>query len=159
DSQSSQAPRVRSTSLRELIDKDNESPSLSAVSGQLQEADNQFTQEELTKYWKIYAESLGIEKTHLKSTLINCLPTLGESYLIEVSVHNPLQKDEIKDCSIELLRFLAYNLKNTRIKIEARIVEKNETASVYTAAERYNYLSSKNPNLEKLKNVFNLTLE
>jgi DNA polymerase-3 subunit gamma/tau len=63
------------------------------------------------------------------------------------------------DCSIELLRFLANNLKNTRIKIDVRIVEKNDTVSVYTTAEKYNYLNNKNPNLEKLKNVFNLTIE
>jgi hypothetical protein len=40
-----------------------------------------------------------------------------------------------------------------------RILEKDEKEMVYTSTEKYNYLINKNPNLEKLMEAFNLTLE
>ena len=43
--------------------------------------------------------------------------------------------------------------------MDIRIVEKEEIEMIYTAAEKYDYLSKKNPNIEKLKELFNLSIE
>ena len=149
--------RIRTTSLKEL-GKEKEKKII-PFTQQTEDAQNDFSQEDLTKYWIEYADSLTIEKIHLKNTLISCKPILKEQFSFEVAVYNPSQKDEISDSSTDILGHLSTRLNNTHIKMDIRVVEKDEREMIYTASEKYAYLSKKNPNLEKLKNIFNLTLE
>ena len=111
------------------------------------------------KYWIEYAESLTIEKSHLKNTLINCKPELKERPSFEISVYNPSQRDEIVNSSDRLLRYLSSKLNNNQIKMDIHIVEKEEIEMIYTAAEKYEYLSKKNSNVAKLKALFDLSIE
>jgi DNA polymerase-3 subunit gamma/tau len=152
-------PTLRSTSLKDLVEEKEKILQTTSTTTDIPDAKNNFSQEELVRYWLKYAESLTIEKIHLKNTLINCKPALKENFTFEVSVYNPSQKDEISDNSAEILCYLRSNLNNSHIKMDIRIVEKDETEMIYTSTEKYNYLIKKNPNLEKLKNIFNLTLE
>jgi DNA polymerase-3 subunit gamma/tau len=125
----------------------------------MSDASSDFSQELLLKHWLEYAESLTVEKTHLKNTLINCKPVLKEDFTLEVPVYNPSQKDEILNFSRTILGHLCGKLNNTHIKMDIRIVEKEEKEMIYTSTEKYNYLTNKNPALEKLKNILNLTVE
>ena len=125
----------------------------------MKDAKSNFTKDDLVKYWIEYAESLTIEKIHLKNTLISCKPELKESFTFEVSVYNPSQRDEISDSSVNILGYLCNKLNNTHIKMDIRIVEKEEKEMIYTISEKYAYLSKKNPNIEKLKDIFNLITE
>jgi DNA polymerase-3 subunit gamma/tau len=152
-------PTLRSTSLKDLAEEKEKIPQTTFTTTPIPDAKNNFSQEELIRYWLKYAESLTIEKIHLKNTLISCKPALKENFTFEVSVYNPSQKDEISDNSTEILSYLRSNLNNSYIRIDIRIVEKDEMEMIYTSTEKYNYLIKKNPNLEKLKNIFNLTLE
>jgi hypothetical protein len=111
------------------------------------------------KYWIEYADSLTSKKIHLKNTLNSCKPVLKENFVFEVSVYNPSQKDEVFDSSAQILLHLSEKLNNNRIKMDIRIVEKDEVEMIYTATEKYAYLSRINPNVERLKEVFNLALE
>ena len=43
--------------------------------------------------------------------------------------------------------------------MDIRIVEKGEIEMIYTSTEKYDYLNKKNPNIEKLMRIFNLTME
>ena len=125
----------------------------------MKDAKSDFTQDGLVQRWIEYADSLTIEKIHLKNTLINCKPVLKEDYLIEISVYNPSQRDEIFDDNDNILNYLCDKLNNNHLKMDIRIVEKEEIEMIYTVAEKYDYLSKKNPNVEKLKELFNLTVE
>jgi len=126
---------------------------------QSKDANSIFTQDDLVKYWIEYAESLTIEKIHLKNTLLSCKPVLKEDLSFEISVYNPSQKDEIAGSSVYILGYLSSKLNNNQIKMDIQIIDKEEIEMIYTAAEKYDYLSKKNPNLEKLKTLFNLSLE
>ena len=150
--------RLRTTSLKEL-GKDKDNKQTVSFSAYMKDAKSDFSKDDLVKYWIEYAESLTIEKIHLKNTLINCKPELKEKYSIEVSVYNPSQKDEIYDNCTDILGYLCDKLNNTLIKMDIRIVEKDEKEMIYTASEKYAYLSKKNPNIEKLKDVFSLIIE
>jgi len=125
----------------------------------MKDAKSDFTKDDLVKYWIEYAESLTIEKIHLKNTLISCKPELKESFTFEVSVYNPSQRDEISGSNTDILGYLCNRLNNTHIKMDIRIVEKEEKEMIYTISEKYAYLSKKNPNIEKLKEIFNLITE
>ena len=149
--------RLRTTSLKEL-GKDKNSQVTSYFT-QTTDAKSEFSKEDLIKYWIEYAESLTIEKIHLKNTLISCKPELKENFTFEVSVYNPSQRDEISGSNTDILGYLCGKLNNSRIKMDIRIVEKDEKEMIYTISEKYAYLSKKNPNIERLKDVFNLTAE
>ena len=150
--------RVRTTSLKEL-GKEKENKKIIPFTTQMNDASSDFSEEDLIKYWIEYAESLTIEKIHLKNTLISCKPVLKENFTFEVSVYNPSQKEEIFDNNTDILGHLCNRLNNTLIKMDIRIVEKEEMEMIYTSSEKYAYLSKKNPNIEKLKEIFNLISE
>ena len=148
----------RSTSLKALGKEKSITPT-TLFTSQLKDAKSHFSQDDLVKYWIEYANSLTIEKIHLKNTLNNCKPVLKEDFTFEVAVYNPSQKEEIFDNSHLLLGHLCEKLNNNRIKMDIRIVEKEEIEMIYTATEKYDYLLKKNPNIEKLKELFNLIME
>ena len=148
----------RSTSLKDLS-KEKEQVKSPLSTSQQKEKNKNFSEEDLTTHWIAYANGLNIEKVHLKNTLINCKPSLKEDFRLEVAVYNPSQKDEISDHQSEILAYLNQKLDNDLIKIDIRIVEKDEKEMIYTPSERYAYMSKKNPTVEKLKELFDLTLE
>ena len=106
-----------------------------------------------------YADSLNIEKIHLKNTLHSCKPVLKQNFSFEVAIFNPSQKDEIAENSAHILGYLYQKLNNNHIKMDVRIVEKEAIEMIYTSTEKYDYLSKKNPNIEKLMEAFNLTMD
>ena len=128
-------------------------------SSQTKDAKNDFSQDDLLKSWTEYADSLTIEKVHLKNTLNSCKPVLKADFTFEVAVYNPSQKDEIIDDGALIISYLSNKLGNNQIKMDIRIVEKEEKEMIYTLAEKYDYLSKKNPNIERLRKLFNLTME
>ena len=132
-------------------------PSLYA--SQLKDASSDFTQDDLIKYWIEYANSLPKVKSHLRNTLNSCKPVLKENFEFEVAIYNPSQKDELMGCHASIVGFLSDKLKNSRIIMDIQIVEKDETKMIYTQREKFTYLSEKNPNVEKLMEMFNLTIE
>jgi DNA polymerase-3 subunit gamma/tau len=151
-------PALRSTSLKDLVEKEEQTVQTAAAS-QMSDAKNDFSQELLLRHWLEYAESLTVEKIHLKNTLISCKPVLKENFTFEVLVYNPSQKNEIYDSNGDILGHLCSRLNNTHIKMDIRISEKDEMEMIYTSTEKYNYLIKKNPALEKLKDIFNLMVE
>ncbi len=150
--------RIRTTSLKELGKEKEQNQNTSGIIT-TSEASDEFSQEELEKHWLSYAESLTVKKIHLKNTLMHCKPLLKDDFNLEVAVFNPSQEEKILENSPDLLSYLCRNLNNSRIRMEVRIVEKEEKEMIYTSKEKYNYLSKKNPNLEKLKEAFNLVTE
>ncbi|MDR1723753.1 MAG: DNA polymerase III subunit gamma/tau [Tannerella sp.] len=150
-------PVVHSTALKDLIKDDS---AKTAPSVKLIEANDNFSQEDLKKFWVEYAESLTtVEQTHLKNTLLSCNPTLIDGFTYEIAIDNPYQKNEIAEIYPEIITFLRHKLNNSHLEIDVRLKEKEETTMPYTASEKYDYLANKNPALEKLKNTFDLTLE
>jgi DNA polymerase-3 subunit gamma/tau len=102
----------------------------------MKDAKNDFTQNDLVKYWIEYANSLTIEKIHLKNTLISCKPVLKDNYSFEISVYNPSQRDEIVDSNTQILGYLSNKLKNNQIKMDILIVEKGEIEKIGRASCR-----------------------
>ena len=149
---------VRNTSLKEL-GKEKDSKKIISLTTSMSSARNDFSQEDLVKCWIEYAESLETEKMHLKNTLKSCKPVLKENFTFEVPVFNPSQKDEIFECKEEIFGHLFAGLNNTLLKMDIHVVEKDKTEMIYTSSEKYAYLSKKNPNIEKLTELFNLTTE
>lgn len=149
----------KSTSFKDLIKKDSTaSEPIQAYELNKTKDENPFSQEDLVRCWNLYAEKLE-KQAHLKNTMLNCQPVLKENYQFEVSVHNPVQKDELASCCIELLQVLRTQLKNSNIQILIRIDETNEKKLAYTSTEKYEHLNNINPLLDKLRDEFDLTID
>ncbi len=117
-----------------------------------------FTQEDLIREWNNYAATID-KKVYLKNTMINCKPTLGERHEFEVTVHNPGQREELINNVIYILPFLRQRLNNSHIQMHIRIAEGNEKHLAYTSTEKLKLLMDINPNLGRLRDEFNLTLD
>ena len=140
------------------LGKDKETKPI-ILSASQKDASSDFSQEDLCKYWKEYANSLTIEKIHLKNTLLTCTPVLKENYSYILSVYNPSQRDEISEYRPHILGYLCNKLNNNQIKMDIQMAKKDDVEMIYTATEKYNYLMKKNPNLEKLKELFTLVID
>lgn len=147
------------TSLRDIAAQKQEaqaqSPTVQAA--QVVQAVS-FSQEELTAQWDEFANRLE-KKVYLKNTMLNCKPVLADDFTFEVAVHNPGQQDELANAAIDILSFLRAQLHNGKIQMRVRILVTNEKHLAYTASEKYEYLMSINPNLQKLKEAFDLRLD
>jgi len=118
---------------------------------------NKFTHEELISAWNRFTEKVKSDKPHLYSTLTTSTPILKEDNIIEIQILNPIQENEIKTEKTDLVNFLRKNLKNNTLSLEYVITEKKkEKAKLYTDSDKYEHLNNINPNLEKLKQQFNL---
>lgn len=135
--------------------KENDSKPLSQASEDF--GDNKFTQEELILAWNKFAEEVKTDKPHFYSTLTSSKPVLKEDNLVELQILNPIQENKIKEAKTGLINFLKQHLKTNNITLKYVITEnKNKKAKLYTDADKYEHLNKINPNLEKLKQEFNL---
>lgn len=123
--------------------------------------ENIFFQEELNEKWIMFAEKLQVERPRISIVLKGHQPFLSDGYSIELLLDNTAQLDEFnKNVKNELTSFLKQELKNSFLNISARLdVQENGKKMIYTTEERFQYLSKKNPALNRLKQQFNLDFE
>jgi len=85
---------------------------------------------------------------------------LIDESLIEIPVDNPIQAGEIQENRQELLTYLKEKLSNGTIQLQARLAESHEgTDTAYTPAEKFNKMAEKNPDLNQLRQQFDLELD
>ncbi|GBU08289.1 DNA polymerase III subunit gamma/tau [Bacteroidales bacterium] len=145
-------------SMRAEVERPKDNLENKEVAQMHQATNNSFTEEELLRSWHAYANSL-IEKIHLKNTMLNISPSLGEDYKIEVAVYNPEQSQKLQEEATSLMQFLRKELQNTSIHLEVVLSDENKKKLAYTDSEKYQLMSSLNPSLEKLVAEFDLKLD
>lgn len=118
-----------------------------------------FSERELNEVWVAYILILK-EKNRmaLAALMDHYKPHLIENFVIELTLSNKLQEEELKNGKIELLNYLRTSLKNFAIQIQTIISAKEIKGRPYTAQEKYLYFVEKNPQIEVLKNTFNLNV-
>ncbi len=140
--------------------------SLSALKAKKQQSENEteepviatpFSQEALEKVWFEFVETYRENSPSFVHTLAKAKPLLTTDFIIEYKIPNILLAKDTLNVSI-LSNFLKKNLNNNQIKLEARLPEKNEVQEAYTDSEVMKELSEKYPELNKLKNTFDLEL-
>jgi len=117
---------------------------------------SEFTQEQLTKVWNDYTESIKTEKPRLHSMLKCGEPIKKSEQKICFIVKNSLQQEAIEKIQAELVSTIAQKLNISKIELEIEIVELEQKLQLYTDNDKYRYLSEKNESLNKLKQQFNL---
>lgn len=145
------------------IETDDQAPSPSSFEEEENETleENQFSIDELIQKWREYADLISNDRPRMAIILKNRMPEINEGYEIRISFDNAVQMDEFnQNIRSGLMTFLKRELKNSYIRISSGLEEKeNNKKILYTPEEQFQYLSRKNPSLNKLKQQFNLDFE
>ena len=89
--------------------------------------------------------------------MLNCKPEITDDSNFNVKVHNPGQQEELNNYSVDILKVLRVDLKNTRLQFQIIIDESNQKQLAYTASEKYDHLLKINSSLGRLREEFSLT--
>ncbi len=121
----------------------------------------EITEADIQKAWKDYARS--IEKSHPRifSTLNQQDPVMTSDGKIRIRLNTNAQREYfINTIKPEITKFFRQHLADTEYIFEPFLVEnQNGAKKIYTDQDKLDYLISKNPELGKLKNRFNLDFD
>ena len=94
------------------------------------------------------------------NTLTSKDPKLEDNNIVTFLIDNNLQEQKINEIRNELMDYLKRQLKNSNIQLKLIISEvEEENNKLYTAEDKFKHMLSKNQDLNKLKQEFNLDLE
>lgn len=114
----------------------------------------------LTKRWNTYADKKKEEgKINLFTLMTSNPPLLLDNFIIEISIENKIQENQLADEKIDLLNFLRVELQNFSIDIVTKLIEQPQKKRLYTSTEKYQHMVGKNPKLEEFRQKFNLSFE
>ncbi len=124
---------------------------------------NDFSQEDLHQNWSLFAEKY-TSRPRIFNLLENHKPTVDSEFVLHLELENVLQEEILNEVRHDLVGHLRTTLKNDYIQLKANIkaIEEDEEQDgkrLYTDQEKLKYLMEKNPNLDKLKQTFNLDLD
>lgn len=121
---------------------------------------NNFTQESLETTWDIYANDLKAKgKTNLATALLSKRPVLVNGSSIEFTINNKAIEESINEDKMNFLGFLRKELNNYAIQLNLIMTLAEDKTNLYTATDRYKHLAEKNPNINKLRQLFDLDVE
>ncbi|MDK2978215.1 MAG: polymerase subunit gamma/tau [Bacteroidales bacterium] len=120
---------------------------------------NDFSEKELIAKWHAFSNNL-VNKPRIFNTLTSKDPKLEENYIISFVIDNNLQEQKINEIRNELLTYLKQELQNSAIDLKLIITElEDDSNKLYTSEDKFKHMLTKNENLGKLKQEFNLDLE
>jgi DNA polymerase III subunit gamma/tau len=117
--------------------------------------------EKINKALQAFSEKLLQDgRRQLAVTLSKHIPVLSGESVVEILVDNAIQSAEIQDNKNELLTYMKTVLTNSSIIIQQRVVNETESKAIaYTPAEKFVKMAEKNPDLNILKQQFDLELD
>jgi DNA polymerase III subunit gamma/tau len=119
-----------------------------------------FTLEALHKAWKAYADIATKEGRMAAAALLKShLPEIEEDKFLVLTLQNQTQLNSLLEARIGLLGYLHQELQNNQLDLKIHIAESEDTNTIYTASEKFDYLASKNPLLAKLRDALNADIE
>jgi DNA polymerase III subunit gamma/tau len=117
-----------------------------------------FTETQMQSVWNTYVKKIeGQGKYNLSSILSIDTPKLSET-TIKLEFPNETNKVEVERQQYELLGFLRQKLQNFDIKLSITVNDELEKKYAYTDMEKFEKLKEKNPNIDLLRQTFDLDL-
>ncbi len=134
-----------------------ETPRETATTGR----EKAFNEAMLKKKWSDYADSLAKDKPRLAAALRHHLPDITGTNIIRITVENKNLKEDFENhLKPALMEYLRNELENDRIALRIDVEETpGGSKKPYTPEEKYEYMKKKNPEIEKMRRLFDLDLE
>lgn len=146
-------PRI---SLKHGVEPDpSETPVATVVS--TVEMNEPFALDALHEAWLRFTKKIPTE-TVLVQTMYLCMPQMLDATTFEVVVDNRAQMDKLNGRGADLMAFLRTELRNTHLEMRIREREREERQKAFSPGERFVMLAEKNPELNRLKDIFGLEL-
>jgi DNA polymerase-3 subunit gamma/tau len=120
------------------------------------------TIESLKSCWIAYSDQIKTDRPRMSVTLRNVQPELRDETQVVILLSNRDQMEDFNHSTkASLEAYLRLQLQNDHITIESGMTEAvNQTqVRLYTSEEKFQYLSNKNPLLNKLRQNLNLEIE
>ena len=93
------------------------------------------------------------------TALLSRRPVLVNDTTIEFTISNKAVEESINEDKMNFLGVLRKELNNYSIQLNLVMTLAEDKVSLYTATDRYKYLAEKNPNINKLRQAFDLDIE
>ncbi|MBK56549.1 MAG: DNA polymerase III subunit gamma/tau [Flavobacteriaceae bacterium] len=122
-------------------------------------SNKEFSQDELSKYWILFANE--IEKNgekNLSSILQISEPFIKNINEIHYTVSNNINKTELEKNKHKIISFLSKKLKNDFLKIKVFVNKLEEKKFIYSSKEKFDKMKEINPIIEKMRKEFKLGL-
>lgn len=113
-----------------------------------------FTKEQFEAKWAEYLRRLD-ERPNLKATLSRT-PEIFEGHKLRLKIENSVQDGEISKIKPDLVSWLRKELRNTDIELITEIIVSEVEVKPYSETEKLIEMIKKNPNVNLLKQTFNL---
>ena len=121
------------------------------------EMNEPFALDALHEAWLRFTKKIPTE-TVLVQTMYLCMPQMLDATTFEVVVDNRAQMDKLNGRGADLMAFLRTELRNTHLEMRIREREREERQKALSPGERFVMLAEKNPELNRLKDIFGLEL-
>ena len=133
----------------------------SAGDASIKEENEEFTQAKFDQAWKEYAKTEAKQRPRLSSLLLSQIPQKpDEGLLFRLIVGSQTVKEYLyKNVHNSLEGYLRANLHNTHIDLRFEVdgeMEAETSGMPYTSKEKYLFMLEKNPNLQILRDIFDL---
>mgnify|MGYP006072756203 FL=1 len=151
--------RVSALSLKSIQKKHQLTKEINArIPNQENLPTEDFTQEQMITHWNAYTEIVkGQGKYNFLSHLTMNEPKLKDG-MIHLEFPNQTIKLEVERDKFELLTYMRKELQNYNVDLVIDVNELQVKRYAYTDKEKYEKLVEKNPNLEALRNAFELDI-
>ncbi len=117
-----------------------------------------FTQEELELQWMSMCNRMPQQYSGIAARMKNMNPVITTLPQVEVVVPNEIIKTEMEAIRGSIVKTLKIYLHNSDITLTTRVAEQAEREKVLTRKEQFEMMSSKNPSVGKLREIFDLEL-
>ena len=121
------------------------------------EMNEPFALDALHEAWLRFTKKIPTE-TVLVQTMYLCMPQMLDATTFEVVVDNRAQMDKLNGRGADLMAFLRTELRNTHLEMRIREREREERQKAFSPGERFVMLAEKNPELNRLKDIFGMEL-
>ena len=151
--------RVSALSLKSIQKKHQLTKEINArIPNQENLPTEDFTQQQMITHWNAYTEIVkGQGKYNFLSHLTMNEPKLKDG-MIHLEFPNQTIKLEVERDKFELLTYMRKELQNYNVDLVIDVNELQVKRYAYTDKEKYEKLVEKNPNLEALRNAFELDI-
>lgn len=117
-----------------------------------------FTQEDLELQWLSMCNRMPQELSGIAARLKNMNPSILEMPEVEVVVPNEIIKQEVETIRAKIISTLRLYLHNSLLNLSIRVAECDKQERILTRREQFEFMTSQNPSVGKLREIFDLEL-
>ena len=133
-------------------------PGTQGVDTKTQDVQEPFTQQELELQWMSMCNRMPQRLSGIAARMKNMNPQITQLPAVELVVPNEIIKTEVENIKGSILATLKMYLRNSGITLTLRIAAQEEKVKLLTRREQFELMSSQNPSVEKLRELFDLEL-